>query len=159
MMFHTVLQACLLILAAAAPSVTLTPHKQTHNVQKTRIDLSNGYTINFGGTGMDALGRKGQQGRVDNKFKERFGITRIHEFYGASEGNSGFVNIFNFDKTVGWAPNGGKLWTVVDFDVEADRPVRDTNGFMKKQKVGQTGLLIIKMTASCAVLKNYMAMM
>ena len=78
------------------------------------------------------------------QFKERFGINRIHEFYGASEGNSGFVNIFNFDKTVGWAPNGGKLWTVVDFDVEADQPVRDTNGFMKKQKVGQTGLLIIK---------------
>ena len=36
-------------------------------------------------------------------FKERFGIDRIHEFYGASEGNTGFVNIFNFDKTVGWS--------------------------------------------------------
>ena len=78
------------------------------------------------------------------QFKERFGINRIHEFYGASEGNSGFVNIFNFDKTVGWAPNGGKLWTVVDFDVEADKPVRDANGFMTKLKTGQTGLLIIK---------------
>jgi type IV secretion system protein VirB10 len=42
-------------------------------IEWTRIDLSSGYTINFGGTGMDALGRKGQQGRVDNKFKERFG--------------------------------------------------------------------------------------
>lgn len=41
-------------------------------IEWTRIDLSTGYTINFGGTGMDNLGRKGQQGRVDNKFKERF---------------------------------------------------------------------------------------
>jgi len=42
-------------------------------IEWTRIDLpTTGYTINFGGTGMDNLGRKGQQGRVDNKFKERF---------------------------------------------------------------------------------------
>ena len=36
-----------------------------------RIDLSNGYTITLDGTGVDNLGRKGDQGRVDNKFKER----------------------------------------------------------------------------------------
>lgn len=36
-----------------------------------RIDLSNGYTINLDGIGVDDLGRKGDQGRVDNKFKER----------------------------------------------------------------------------------------
>ena len=44
------------------------------------------------------------------EFKNRFGIPRVHEFYGASEGNSGFVNIFNFDKTVGWSPGYGKDW-------------------------------------------------
>ena len=38
----------------------------------TRIDLANGYTLNLQGTGIDALGRKGNQGRVDNKFRERF---------------------------------------------------------------------------------------
>jgi type IV secretion system protein VirB10 len=31
-----------------------------------------GYTLNLQGTGIDALGRKGNQGRVDNKFRERF---------------------------------------------------------------------------------------
>ena len=36
-----------------------------------RIDLSSGYTINLDGIGIDNLGRKGDQGRVDNKFKER----------------------------------------------------------------------------------------
>ena len=77
-------------------------------------------------------------------FKDRFGIGRIHEFYGASEGNGGFVNIFNFDKTVGWTPGVGKSWTVVDFDVDADAAVRDGQGFMSQMKVGQTGLLIMK---------------
>jgi type IV secretion system protein VirB10 len=37
----------------------------------TRIDLANGYSLKLSGTGTDALGRKGNQGRVDNKFKER----------------------------------------------------------------------------------------
>lgn len=41
-------------------------------IEWTRIDLINGYTINFAGTATDALGKKGVQGRVDNKFKERF---------------------------------------------------------------------------------------
>jgi type IV secretion system protein VirB10 len=36
-----------------------------------RIDLSSGYTITLDGIGIDNLGRKGEQGRVDNKFKER----------------------------------------------------------------------------------------
>lgn len=36
-----------------------------------RIDLSSGYTINLNGLSVDNLGRKGEQGRVDNKIKER----------------------------------------------------------------------------------------
>ncbi|MCC8416640.1 MAG: hypothetical protein LN575_04750 [Rickettsia endosymbiont of Gnoriste bilineata] len=36
-----------------------------------RIDLSSGYTINLDALAVDNLGRKGEQGRVDNKFKER----------------------------------------------------------------------------------------
>ncbi len=42
-------------------------------IEWNRIDLATGYTINLSGTGTDNLGRKGLQGRVDNKFKERFG--------------------------------------------------------------------------------------
>lgn len=38
----------------------------------SRIDLTNGYTIDFDSIAVDNLGRKGLQGRVDNKFKERF---------------------------------------------------------------------------------------
>jgi type IV secretion system protein VirB10 len=41
-------------------------------IEWNRIDLASGYTLNLSGSGMDNLGRKGAQGRVDNKFKERF---------------------------------------------------------------------------------------
>jgi type IV secretion system protein VirB10 len=36
-----------------------------------RIDLINGYVLTFSGTGVDNLGKKGADGRVDNKYKER----------------------------------------------------------------------------------------
>ncbi|HCP50275.1 MAG TPA: hypothetical protein DIT73_08625, partial [Gammaproteobacteria bacterium] len=35
------------------------------------------------------------------EFKERFGISRISEFYGSSEGNVAFANLFNKDCTIG----------------------------------------------------------
>lgn len=41
-------------------------------IEWTRIDLVSGYSINLSGAGVDNLGRKGLQGRVDNKFSERF---------------------------------------------------------------------------------------
>ncbi|MFV0251026.1 MAG: TrbI/VirB10 family protein [Rickettsia aeschlimannii] len=37
-----------------------------------RIDLTNGYTIEFNSPAVDNLGRPGLQGRVDNKYKEQF---------------------------------------------------------------------------------------
>src|SRR5690606_31396869 len=38
------------------------------------------------------------------EFKQRFGIERIAEFYGASECNLGFINGFNLDGTAGFCP-------------------------------------------------------
>jgi type IV secretion system protein VirB10 len=37
-----------------------------------RIDIPNGYSLNLDGDAVDNLGRKGEQGRYDAKFKERF---------------------------------------------------------------------------------------
>ncbi|ADE29804.1 TraB/TrbI/VirB10 family type IV secretion system protein [Rickettsia prowazekii] len=37
-----------------------------------RVDLTNGYTIEFDSPAVDNLGRPGLQGRVDNKYKEQF---------------------------------------------------------------------------------------
>ena len=76
------------------------------------------------------------------QFKNRFGINRIHEFYGASEGNMAFSNVFNFDKTVGWSPGHGKAWDVVAYDVDEDEAVRGGDAFLQKVGVGETGLLI-----------------
>ena len=39
---------------------------------------------------------------VWHEFKNRFGIKRVSEFYGASEGNVAFVNLMNKDCTVGF---------------------------------------------------------
>ena len=75
-------------------------------------------------------------------FKNRFGIDRVHEFYGASEGNSAFVNIFNFDKTCGWAPGSNKTWAVVEYDIAEDELAYSR--FNEKMAVGETGLLIMK---------------
>ncbi len=73
------------------------------------------------------------------EFKQRFAVPKIYEFYGASEGNTTFMNFFNRDKTIGAAiipPS------VVEYDVAADEIVRDENGFCRKVEPGQPGLLL-----------------
>lgn len=76
-------------------------------------------------------------------FKARFGIARIHEFYASSEGPNGFVNFFNFDKTCGFSPGG---WALVAYDVDADAPMRDARGRMRKLRRGDEGLLLIEVS-------------
>ena len=51
------------------------------------------------------------------EFRQRFGIKRITEFYGASEGNVAFMNFLNKDRTIGMTPNTIAL---VRYDVDAD---------------------------------------
>jgi citronellyl-CoA synthetase len=76
-------------------------------------------------------------------FKRRFGITRVFEIYGAAESNLFFINMLNFDYTVGtcFMP-----FAIVKYDIDADEPVRDKNGGMEKVKKGQVGLLLGKIT-------------
>ena len=73
------------------------------------------------------------------EFKTRFGIERVTEFYGATEGGGMFINILNFDKTCGH--NNQKL-VIVKYDIEKDEPVRNKNGFMIKVGLGEAGLLL-----------------
>ena len=75
--------------------------------------------------------------------KQRFGVDRIIEFYGASEGTNGFVNLFNFERTCGWSAMG---WAVVPWDVETESPVRESNGRMRKLGRGDTGLLLTEVS-------------
>ena len=72
-------------------------------------------------------------------FKERFGIKRITEFYGASEGNVAFANLLNKDQTVGMTASEVAL---VQYDVDADEIVKDDAGRCIRIEPGQPGLLL-----------------
>jgi len=72
-------------------------------------------------------------------FKKRFGIPRVMEFYGSSEGNIAFTNLLNFEKTVGMSP---LPYAIVKYDRETDTPFRNSVGYMTKVRKGEAGLLI-----------------
>ena len=75
-------------------------------------------------------------------FKERFGIERIGELYGASEGNGSFANIFNKDCTVGMGVSPVKL---VKYDVAEDEIVRGSDGLCEPiDDIETPGLLLIE---------------
>lgn len=76
-------------------------------------------------------------------FKERFGISRVYEIYGAAESNLFFINLLNLDCTVGtcFTP-----YAIVKYDVDEERPLRDENGFMRRVEVGEAGLTLGEIT-------------
>ncbi|HVK98415.1 MAG TPA: hypothetical protein VM553_01310, partial [Dongiaceae bacterium] len=81
------------------------------------------------------------------EFKTRFGIERICEFYGASEGNAGCVNAFNKNKTVGFCAAKHAL---VSYDVLNDELIRNRKGFCEKAKKGEPGLMLIEISEKVA---------
>jgi len=76
-------------------------------------------------------------------FKSRFGISKVMEFYGSSEGNVGFLNLFNFDCTVGFTT---VPYAIVEYDLDLDQAIRHKNGFLRKVTKGQAGLLLGEIT-------------
>lgn len=58
------------------------------SVDWNRIDLVSGYTINIQSPGIDNLGRKGLQGRVDNKFKERIANSLLSSAFNIAFANA-----------------------------------------------------------------------
>jgi citronellyl-CoA synthetase len=74
-----------------------------------------------------------------NTFKDRFGISRVYEIYGASEGNSGFINAFSKDSSIGFGISPHKL---VRYDVTEDAIVRGADGFCIEVDRGEPGLLL-----------------
>jgi citronellyl-CoA synthetase len=75
------------------------------------------------------------------EFKNRFGVKRITEFYGASEGNVSFFNSLNKDQTIGLTANKIAL---VAYDVDADEIVKSPDGRCQKVKKGEPGLLLAR---------------
>ena len=78
------------------------------------------------------------------EFKERFGIKRISEFYGASEGNVAFANLLNKDRTIGMT--SAKV-ALVAYDVDADEIVRDAQERCSEVADGEPGLLLSEINA------------
>jgi fatty-acyl-CoA synthase len=89
------------------------------------------------------IGGNGLQPDIWEQFVTRFNIPRVFEFYGASEGNTGFVNIFNIPKTAGICPTAVAF---VEYDPETGEPVRDEKGRVRKVRGGTPGLLLSKVT-------------
>ena len=84
-------------------------------------------------------------------FKQRFGIRRISEFYGSSEGNVAFANLLNKDRTVGMTTAEIAL---VEYDTDVDEIVRDEQGRCIPAASGQPGLLLGRISEE-AVFEGY----
>ena len=80
-------------------------------------------------------------------FKKRFGIKEVYEFYGASEANVAFINLFNFDCTVGFCP---APYALVKYDIDRDEPVEDSRGHLIRTGRGDVGLLIAEVSEKYA---------
>ncbi|KAL2179358.1 uncharacterized protein P884DRAFT_283292 [Thermothelomyces heterothallicus CBS 202.75] len=91
---------------------------------------------------------------VWNKFKERFGIETIAEFYGATEGNFATWNLSRNDFSMGAIGRSGALYNlilgrtvaVVEVDHDTELPYRDPKtGFCRRAPRGDPGELLFKL--------------
>ena len=73
------------------------------------------------------------------EFKQRFGISRVTEFYGSSEGNVAFANLMNKDSTFGFTT---RKIALVRYDVDTDEIVRGADGRCIEVQQGEPGLLL-----------------
>ncbi|NWY52126.1 S27A2 synthetase, partial [Chionis minor] len=95
-----------------------------------------------------ALGN-GLRAEVWKEFLQRFGPVSIWEFYGATEGNAGFINYTGKIGAVGRANVFLKSFApfeLIKYNVEEDEPIRDKRGLCIRVSPGETGLLVIKIT-------------
>ncbi|MBK8305812.1 MAG: long-chain-acyl-CoA synthetase [Gammaproteobacteria bacterium] len=85
----------------------------------------------------------GLRAEIWDTFQQRFGIRHICEFYGSSEGNLVFVNALGLPRTAGFCP---LPYAIVAFDAEAELPLRNARGFMRRVAPGEAGLLLMKVS-------------
>jgi fatty-acyl-CoA synthase len=84
----------------------------------------------------------GMRPEVWAEFQQRFNVPDILEFYGSTEGN---VSMFNFDGkpgAIGRVPaylRGNFTVRLVQFDVEAEMPVRNADGLCVEAPAGEIG--------------------
>jgi fatty-acyl-CoA synthase len=85
----------------------------------------------------------GMRPEIWSRFQDRFGISRVTEFYGSSECNLAFLNVFNLDRTAGACH---LPFAVVNHDSEAAQPLRDARHRACRVRIGEVGLLLAKVT-------------
>ena len=98
------------------------PAKDTDRAHKIRVIIGNGL-----------------RPEIWEEFTGRFGIGRVAEFYGASEGNTGFINVFNIAGSTGLNP---MPLAYVEYDPETSEPVRGADGRVRRVPSGKPGLLL-----------------
>ncbi|XP_027949171.1 bile acyl-CoA synthetase [Eumetopias jubatus] len=87
----------------------------------------------------------GLRAEVWKSFQQRFGPIRILESYGSTEGNIGFVNYPGRCGALGKISCLLRMlspFELVQFDTEAEEPVRDNQGFCVPVGPGEAGLLL-----------------
>ncbi|XP_007440238.1 very long-chain acyl-CoA synthetase-like [Python bivittatus] len=91
----------------------------------------------------------GMRKEVWKEFLSRFGCLKIYEFYGATEGNIGFVNYTGKVGAVGRTHFLHKKlakFELIKYDIDQDEVVRNENGYCLPVAPGETGLLVSKIT-------------
>ncbi|WAR00326.1 S27A6-like protein [Mya arenaria] len=86
---------------------------------------------------------------IFSEFRTRFKIKHIAEFYGATEGNVGYLNVLNKDGSIGRAsPLLTKLFPVsfCKWDVENECLVRNSHGLCVPADIDEPGLCLGKIT-------------
>ena len=79
------------------------------------------------------------------RFKTRFGIDTVREFYGATEAPGFIANISGREGSVGRVPLGGAGWLrLVQYDVDSDEHVRNPRGFCIACGPDEVGELLIR---------------
>lgn len=97
----------------------------------------------------------GLRSDIWNRFKERFGIDTVVEFYAATESPSGCWNVSSNNFGIGAIGRHGMLATqllrlntaIVELDWEAEVPLRSSRGYCREVSTNSPGELLYKIDA------------
>ena len=85
----------------------------------------------------------GMRGDYWEEFQARFGIKKIIEVYGATEGVGAIANLKGVPGMIGKLSAAGiRMGEVVRYDIGRDEIIRDSRGFAIKCKTDETGLFL-----------------
>ncbi|KAG8012733.1 Very long-chain acyl-CoA synthetase, partial [Nibea albiflora] len=111
-----------------------TPRKLNDRRHKVRLAIGNGI-----------------RAEVWREFINRFGNIQIREFYGATEGN---FSLLNYSGKIGAVGRDTFLhkkyfpYSLIKFDVDKEKPVRDSAGFCIEAAKGEPGLLVCEISVN-----------